>query len=165
MHYLELYSATDRRVDVMMEDQGDVRRSPRLRERYSRNRSAGSYPLTTVSYVATSRPSLSGYSRQREWEQHDSILNESGQSVPSTFDLEQDDDASTGSGEYMFVVCVYGYCFDLFFCRSAGESGMVQEAGYVSETTAQHYSATGDTTDPQHLYGNYMYIHVHVYTN
>ena len=67
---------------MLQEPQGDLRRSPRLRERYSRERSEGPSALTTVQFL---RPCLSGYNSQ--WEQN--ILNESGQSVPSDFDLEQ----------------------------------------------------------------------------
>jgi SUN domain-containing protein 1/2 len=88
-----------RRVEVLQEVQGDVRRSPRLRERYSRERSEGASSLT-VMYTATSRQGLSGYLRQKELEeQNGSILNESGQSVPSYFDLGQDNAASKHAGE------------------------------------------------------------------
>ena len=101
-HYLErtIYFSVGRRVDQMEEEfRAEVRRSPRLRDRYSVARVAGGYPLGTVTRAATSRPSLGGYNRQRGWDQQgESILNESGQSVPSTFDLE-DDASSTSSGE------------------------------------------------------------------
>ena len=72
----------------MQEVRDDVRRSPRLRERYSRERSEGPI-LLTVAHTATSRPGLSGYMRQKE--QDESILNESGQSVPAYFELGQDE--------------------------------------------------------------------------
>ena len=86
---------------MLQEVQGDIRRSPRLRERYSRERSEGPTALT-VTYVATSRPGLSGYQRQRELEQQHNILNESGQSVPPNFDLSQDEISSGYSGTFMW---------------------------------------------------------------
>lgn len=92
-----------RRLEVLQEVQGDIRRSPRLRERYSRERSEDPTTLT-VTYVATSRPGLSGYLRQKELEQQrESILNESGQSVPSHFDLGQDEKEYRDSGKHTWV--------------------------------------------------------------
>ena len=86
------------RRQELQEVRGDIRRSPRLQERYSRERSEGP-TLLTVAHVVTSRPGLSGYLRQRELErQNDSILNESGQTVPLYFDLGQDDTESRHSG-------------------------------------------------------------------
>ena len=94
MHQLE--SFCDRRLEVLQEPQGDLRRSPRLRERYSRETSEGP-TLLTVTHSVTSRPGLSGY--MKELEQHNaSILNESGQSVPPHFDLGQDDSGSRQPG-------------------------------------------------------------------
>ena len=87
---------------MLQEVQGDIRRSPRLRERYSRERSEGPTSLT-VTYTATSRQSLSGYLRQKKLEEQQNILNESGQSVPSYFDLGQDDDASKRAGMCMWI--------------------------------------------------------------
>ncbi len=63
-----------------------VRRSPRLSSRYSRGDAIGSvpFPLSTLSYSATSRQTLSGF---KEYDDPStSILNESGQSVPAAFD-------------------------------------------------------------------------------
>ena len=88
-------------MEELQEPQGDLRRSPRLRERYSRERSEGP-TLLTVTHTVTSRPGLSGYMRQQELEQA-SILNESGQSVPPYFDLGQDDTASRHSGNTLCV--------------------------------------------------------------
>ena len=94
-----------RRLEVLQEPQGDLRRSPRLRERYSRERSEGP-TLLTVTHSATLRPGLSGYMRQKELEeqQNASILNESGQSVPAHFDLG-DDTESRHSGDYYTCMC------------------------------------------------------------
>ncbi|CAI7988783.1 hypothetical protein GBAR_LOCUS51 [Geodia barretti] len=86
-----------RRLEELQEPQGDVRRSPRLRERYSRERSEGP-ALLTVTQSVTSRPALSGYMKELE-QQNASILNESGQSVPAYFDLGQDDTGSRHSGD------------------------------------------------------------------
>ena len=83
---------------MLQEPQGDVRRSPRLRERYSRERSEGP-TLLTVTQSVSSRPGLSGYMKELE-QQNASILNESGQSVPAYFDLGQDDSTSRHLGNH-----------------------------------------------------------------
>lgn len=128
---------------MLQEVQGDVRRSPRLRERYSRERSEGA-PSLTVTYAATSRQGLSGYLRQKELEeQHESILNESGQSVPSYFNLGQDDAAPKRAGKCMWIVHLK---IVLHACIFAAGCSSETEMGYLL-----HYSV--DTPDPQHLYG------------
>ena len=67
-------------------DSHPVRRSPRLSSRYSRADGSGHlFPLTSVTYSATSRQSLSGFKYCDETASAN-ILNESGQSVPVTFD-------------------------------------------------------------------------------
>lgn len=79
-------------MEVLQEQPGDLRRSPRLRERYSRERSEGPSLLAhSVAVSVTTRRGLSGYLRGKEHDERSgSILNESGQSVPVTFELGQD---------------------------------------------------------------------------
>ena len=130
-----------RRLEELQEPQGDVRRSPRLRERYSRERSEGP-ALLTVTQSVTSRPALSGYMKELE-QQNASILNESGQSVPAYFDLGQDDTGSRHSGTCALValtMCIR--CVNLYII--AGDSR--EEIDAVS---GQPFG----TPDPRHLYG------------
>ena len=114
---------------VIESDSGIVRRSPRLSARYSSGTGLGSFPLTSVTYSATSRPSLSGYTKDYQ-DTTVSVLNESGQSVPPSFD-EDEGFAPTGlspGGEISF------------------------QPGYISAATAQ-VEVAGDSDLPEHLYG------------
>ena len=152
---------------MLQEVQGDVRRSPRLRERYSRERSEGASSLT-VMYTATSRQGLSGYLRQKELEeQNGSILNESGQSVPSYFDLGQDNAASKHAGMCTWITLLLSPVLKCLIVLGASIIAVGEtEMGYLL-----HYSP--DTPDPQHLYGIFSIcdiqhctcnVHVRVYT-
>ena len=67
-----------------MRDSPPPRRSPRLSQKYHRNAAAG----------ADAHP-LSAYSRSSIRTYTSNVLNESGQSVPSSFDEEDFDDRST----------------------------------------------------------------------
>lgn len=60
------------------------RRSPRLSQKYGRSRD--SFPLATAVY---SRPTLGTYTNE-SFDDISTVLNESGQSVPSSFDTDED---------------------------------------------------------------------------
>ena len=72
----------------------DVRRSPRLTQRHARREDPFN-ALASITHSATLRPSLRSYSKPHEMEPV-SILNESGQSVPLSFDMEADNSQKTG---------------------------------------------------------------------
>ncbi len=86
MHILFEFFFQCRRLDAVTRETREgsaVRRSPRLSGRFSNRDDVGisnrsTYPTSTVS----SRPSLRGYSTSKK---ETSILNESGQSVPTSF--------------------------------------------------------------------------------
>lgn len=76
----------------MAGDSSTVRRSPRLTGRFTGYRDDGGMghrnTHATISTVS-SRPSLRSYGRTKKTESETSILNESGQSVPVSFDEEE----------------------------------------------------------------------------
>ena len=117
----------------------EVRRSPRLSQRFgvSRTGDGASHTLATISYAATSRSSLGSYARtQRD----NSILNESGQSVPPSFE-EDGEEASFSTHK-----------------ASPGKETAASQPGYVSAATAQ-LDCDGPSVPrgdmPKHLYGGF----------
>ncbi|XP_064405873.1 SUN domain-containing protein 1-like [Halichondria panicea] len=82
----------NRRLEAVAGDSSTVRRSPRLTGRFTGYRDDGGMghrnTHATISTVS-SRPSLRSYGRTKKTESETSILNESGQSVPVSFDEEE----------------------------------------------------------------------------
>jgi len=116
----------------------EVRRSPRLSQRFGGSRPGdGAHPLVTISYTATSRSSLGSYSKAQRDRDTSSILNESGQSVPPSFDQDgEDPDLSSAHG--------YPKKTGQGLFSSGLHSGMddatTSQPSYVSAATAQlHY--------------------------
>ncbi len=71
----------------MVGESSTVRRSPRLSGRFTGYKDDGGMAHRTISTIS-SRPSLRSYGRNKKTESETSILNESGQSVPVSFDEE-----------------------------------------------------------------------------
>lgn len=69
----------------------EVRRSPRLSQRLARREDT----FLSITHSATLRPSLKGYNKPHEVEPL-SVLNESGQSVPLSFDMDDDNRSKNG---------------------------------------------------------------------
>lgn len=161
-----------RRVEQVIES-SHVRRSPRLSHRYTSLLSTGelvrtSFPLT---FSATSRSSLSGYSHVRDVDEQSvgsagsSILDESGQTVPASFDMDVEPTttllASTASAESATEAQhqgdvpqhLYGECFNSVPALSGtggayGSHGLVKSsewgfAGEVFCTVALGHGASG----------------------
>lgn len=89
-----------RKITRQIVETHGVRRSPRLSSRYLRSREIGEpgltpFPLASVAYTATSRQSLGSYKALDE-QTVNNILDESGQSVPPSFE-EDEDFQSTGA--------------------------------------------------------------------
>lgn len=102
------------------------------------------FPLTSAAYAATSRQSLSGYT-YKDFEESStttgSILDESGQSVPPSFDVDEEEVVQPS------VV------------PATGDSGVsLSHGSYISAATAQQYEVDGENDMPQHLYGNGVYV-------
>lgn len=123
-----------------MIESSSVRRSPRLSRRYTNLLSTGelirsSFPLT---YSATSRPSLSGYhvrdvDERSVGSEGSSILDESGQTVPASFDADVEPTAT------------------LLVSSVSASSELTAE----SASGGQHFDTPPQHPDdvPQHLYG------------
>ncbi len=93
-----------RRVEYLSEyDPHSLRRSPRLRSSSSRDVGSGplSFPLSSATYSATSRQTLSGF-KDYEETATSNILNESGQSVPQAFDEDIHQDGGMDLPEHLY---------------------------------------------------------------
>ena len=129
-----------------------VRRSPRLSQRLGRVQT-GDYtphPLVAISYAATSRSSLESYSRAQEDRE---ILNESGQSVPPSFDQD---------GEEQGLFSTKLDSTDSTTANIASQPGHT----HISAATAQLHYEDPSKKDvcqddmPQHLFGMVCYMQV-----
>ena len=135
-----------------------VRRSPRLSQRYTSMLGTGErlFPLT---YAATSRQSLSTYSRLRDTDEYSvnsavsSILDESGQSVPASFDRDVEHTTTiTASSARPYTTATAAARTDedsepAVSCQP-GEGEGYGASGLQYDTPPQYL---GDR--PQHLYG------------
>lgn len=146
------YYSFFRRVEQVLQSHV-VRRSPRLSQRLGRVQ-AGNYtphPLVAISYAATSRSSLESYSRAQGDRE---ILNESGQSVPPSFDQD-------GEEQGLFST-------KLDSPDSTIAANIASQPGqtHISAATAQlHYEDQPEkdvcqNDMPQHLFGMVCYMQV-----
>lgn len=131
-----------------------VRRSPRLSQRLGRVQT-GDYtphPLIAISYAATSRSSLESYSRAQEDRE---ILNESGQSVPPSFDQNEEEQ---------------GLFSTKLDSTDSITANVTSQPGHthISAATAQLHYEDPSKKDvcqddmPQHLFGMVCYMQVSV---
>ncbi len=133
-----------------------VRRSPRLSGRFSNYRDDGGTThrsTYTPPSIVSSRPSLRGYGTTKKKVTETSILNESGQSVPTSFCDEGGSRGNTRLPEHLFgeqytlthyvIYCVYIIHKCLGLDESDNESSVSVE--HTSEPSQREYERI-DTT-------------------